>query len=308
MTMMLAPQLLLLVLLVVVAPVQGFILHVHTHVCIWTPTRQRQQNILSANKKNEDGYKFGDFTKSILGGAGKALGGAGKKLTGKNDYEFGDITKGAINEFTGKEDYQFGDLTRSLDQKSKEKAVQFTGKTDYQVGDLSKEILRRAKEGDYKVEDIVLICKIMVTVGAEFSPLASMLPAKLLLEMMNYSLAQEVGGKFLEVIMQTLDKRFKEAVTGDADYEVGDLTKKAIMKFIGKEEGEYEFGDLSRTISKKVQEKDSSGQAIGTTGVILDAEFVKELEEWDSALKLDEAKPLKLNEAKPLKLNEAKQD
>jgi hypothetical protein len=39
--------------------------------------------------------------------------------------------------------------------------------------------------GEYKVEDIILLAKIMVTLGAEFSPLAGILPAKLLLEMMT---------------------------------------------------------------------------------------------------------------------------
>jgi hypothetical protein len=127
----------------------------------------------------------------------------------------------------------------------------------------------------------------MVTLGAEFSPLASVLPAKLLLEMMNYSLAQEEGGKVLEVVTGTLDKRFKEVVTGDADYAVGDLTKKTIMKFIGKAEGDYEFGDLTRTLSKKLKDKDRSG-----AGVVMDAEFVKELEQWDSALKLSDVEHL----------------
>lgn len=247
--------------------------------------RQQQTHTTRLFDKKQDGYKFGDLTKTLLGSTAKAL-------SGKKSYQFGDITKSvakkaadAVKEISGKDEYQFGDLSRALDQKAKEKAAEFTGKSDYQVGDISKEILRRVREGEYKVEDIILLAKIMVTLGAEFSPLAGILPAKLLLEMMNYSLAQEVGGKVLDIVTQTLDKRFKDAVTGDADYALGDLTKKAILNFIGKKDGDYEFGDLTKTISKKMKEKDRKG-----SGVILDVDFVKELEQWDNSLKLTEAK------------------
>lgn len=266
------------------------LLHVTTSQGFVPPTTRqhhhRHVTVLFDNKKKQNGYKFGDLTKSLLGTTAKVLTGT------KEDYQFGDITKGvvkkaadAVKEISGKDDYQFGDLTRALDRKAKEKAAEFTGKSDYQVGDISKEILRRVRAGEYKVEDIILLVKIMATLGAEFSPLASVLPAKLLLEMMNYSLAQEVGGKVLEIVTGTLDKRFKEAVTGDADYAVGDLTKKAILNFIGKKDGEYELGDLTRTISQRLKEKDRSGP-----GVTIDAEFVKELEQWDAALKLNDVK------------------
>ena len=257
-------------------PVQGF---------LPTSTRHHHQTIvLFDNSKKQNGYQFGDLTKSILGKTAKVL--TGKK----EEYQFGDITKGVakktaevVKELSGKEDYQFGDLSRALDRKAKEKAAEFTGKSDYQVGDISKEMLRRVRSGDYKVEDMILLVKIMVTLGAEFSPLASVLPAKLLLEMMNYSLVQEVGGKVLEVVTRTLDKRFKEAITGDADYTVGDLTKKTILKFVGKTDGDYEVGDLTRTISKSLNDHDRSG-----AGVAMSTEFVKELEQWDAALKLND--------------------
>jgi hypothetical protein len=265
--------------------------HVTTQGFVPPALRQyyhRHVTFLFDNKENRNGYKFGDLTKSLLGTTANVLTGT------KEEYKFGDITKGvvkkaadAVKEISGKDDYQFGDLTLALDRKAKEKTAEFTGKSDYQVGDISKEILRRVRAGECKVEDIILLVKIMATLGAEFSPLASMLPAKLLLEMMNYSLAQEVGGKVLEIVTGTLDKRFKEAVTGDADYAVGDLTKKAIFNFIGKKDGDYELGDLTRTISKRLKENDRSG-----AGVAMDAEFVKELEQWDAALNLNDVKQL----------------
>mmetsp|Transcript_5468 Transcript_5468/g.9003 ORF Transcript_5468/g.9003 Transcript_5468/m.9003 type:complete len:331 (-) Transcript_5468:49-1041(-) len=254
--------------------------------------------------KKKEGYQFGDLTKSLLGNTAKALtpSSGGKQLGDDKDYQFGDITKAvtgktkqAVANFTGSDngDYQFGDLTKALDQKAKDKAAEFTGKLDYQVGDVSQEVLRRVRNGDYQMEDVILLCKILVTLGAEFSPLASALPAKFLLQLVNYGLAQEVGGKVFDVAATTLDRRMKEAVTGDADYALGDLTKKSILKFIGKED--YEFGDLSRTISEKreVNEKGLKSPGSSSIGIEsgkeLDPKLVAELDQWDRALKLNEA-------------------
>ena len=40
-----------------------------------------------------------------------------RDITGKEDYEFGDLTKTAVKAFTGKDEYQFGDITKALGQK-----------------------------------------------------------------------------------------------------------------------------------------------------------------------------------------------
>ena len=37
--------------------------------------------------------------------------------TGKEKYEFGDITKATVSKFTGKEDYKFGDITKAAADK-----------------------------------------------------------------------------------------------------------------------------------------------------------------------------------------------
>merc|ERR1712176_941657 len=98
-------------------------------------------------------------------------------------YRFGDITKSIFGQtakvFTGKEHYEFGDLSRALDEKAKQRVAEFTRKHDYEVGDISKEILRRLSHGEYKVEDIMFLCKVLLTLGAELSPIANALPAKL---------------------------------------------------------------------------------------------------------------------------------
>lgn len=48
------------------------------------------------------------------------------KLTGKESYEFGDLSRfmgdklsEAVGNFTGKESYEFGDITRAMDSKAK---------------------------------------------------------------------------------------------------------------------------------------------------------------------------------------------
>ena len=41
------------------------------------------------------------------------------KVTGKDDYKFGDLTKGALKSVTGKDEYQFGDISKSLFRKLK---------------------------------------------------------------------------------------------------------------------------------------------------------------------------------------------
>ena len=41
------------------------------------------------------------------------------KVTGKDDYKFGDISKGALKSVTGKDEYKFGDLSKSLFRKLK---------------------------------------------------------------------------------------------------------------------------------------------------------------------------------------------
>lgn len=265
---------------------QGFVVH---------PIGQRRHTTTRVDaEKKKKGYQFGDLTKSILGNAAKSI-------TGKKDYKFGDITQTVVKEVTGKEDYKFGDISKALDKQAKTKVAEYTGKQDYKVGDISQEVLKRVRTGDYKLDDVLLMCKILVTVGAGFSPLAGALPARVLLEILNVSVAQEVSSKVLEGVAHALDKRFKESVTGDANYQVGDLTKKALMQYMGKDgdDDKYEFGDLSRTVSSKLKENQSLGgvgkaasetKKAGGASAQLDPKLVAELEAWDRSLKLSEEK------------------
>jgi len=108
---------------------------------------------------------------------------------------------------------------------------------------------------------------VMLQMGAAFTPMAQLLPVKVLLEILNVGLAQDIGSKVMGGVAKTLDERFKEAVTGDAKYQLGDISKKqlstALSKFTGKES--YSFGDISRTVAARVEEMESADKGNNTT-------------------------------------------
>merc|ERR1712190_435760 len=96
---------------------------------------------------------------------------------------------------------------------------------------------------------MIFMCKALLTLGASVSPIAGALPTKILLAMMTQEMSDKVMGGVQETVAKELDRRCKEALVGDADYQMGDLTKEAILRFTGKDT--YEFGDISRTIMKE---------------------------------------------------------
>lgn len=203
------------------------------------------------------GYRFLDVTKFLV-----------RKITRK------------INDFTGETHYEFGDITRAVSRMAHRRVVKFTGKERYEIGDISKEIIRRVLDGEYKIDDIIFLCKVLLTMGAEFGPVARFLPAKVLLEMMSYSLKQEASEKLLRALATALDTRLKNSMDGDPEHQVGDVTKKAVLKFIEKDE--YEFGDLSRTISAKI--KKSNLSSADDELLQANAKLLAELDAWDKAL------------------------
>lgn len=209
----------------------------------------RPLHLLDSDKEEEDKYKFGDLTRNFI-----------RKVSKNEKYELGDAMrsidktiKQSVAKASGKEDYQFGDLSRLLDKAIKDKANAFTGNEEYAVGDISKEILRRVASRDYSLEDIILLLKILLALGSGLSPVASFLPAKLLIELLDYSILGDLSNKIIEAASKELDRRFKKSITGDENYQLGDLSKKAIMKYIGKET--YSLGDITR---KALEDKKAS--------------------------------------------------
>ena len=273
-------------------------------------TKRRRLDLYAAKKDddkqpNKKKYKFGDITKSFV-----------TKITKKDDYEFGDLSrsldkaaKEKVATLSNKDSYEFGDLARYVDSKVKEQVNEFTNKESYKFGDVTKEIVNKLKTREYTLDDMIILFKILLAFGAGLSPVASFLPAKLLIEMLDYSIVGDLGSKLIAAITTELDKRMKKAFTGDEDYQLGDLSKKAVLNYIGKEE--YTFGDITRFVldsvdenkeNQKEQEGKSSPPGVLVTserskpaqGSILDnadTELItKELEEWD-AMFLKDANP-----------------
>ena len=241
--------------------------------------RSLSQHVLHANDGSKGpfgGYTFGSITKGFLKKTASTI----QDVTGKEEYVFGDLTKNVVRKFTGNDNYQWGDITTELVSKGGSIVSNFTGKEEYVMGDISKEIIRKVSDGEYKLDDVLLLFKLLLTFGVGLTPVASALPVKLLLELINYSLATEVGERMLGALATTLDERFKEALTGNKGYKIGDLSKQAIMDFIGKSEGEYQFGDISKAISKKLVTKDTKSFGGGTS---IDPRLLAELEMLDNA-------------------------
>lgn len=221
--------------------------------------RNKDHNcVLSAKKKG--GYQFGDITTGLI-----------NSITGESDYKFGDLSKhldqqakARIAELHNKTTYEVGDLSRYLDQTAKQKLSEWTEKERYEFGDVTKTILRKVTERDYDFSDLVLLIKTLVSFGAGMSSVSGFLPMKLLIDLLNYSIVGDLGQKVVSAIAEEIDKRMKYALTGDANYAVGDLTKREILKYVGKEkDGQYEFGDITKTVLSDYEARKKPSAADG---------------------------------------------
>eukprot|EP00628_Pelagophyceae_sp_CCMP2097_P024914 CAMPEP_0184230610 /NCGR_PEP_ID=MMETSP0976-20121227/22858_1 /TAXON_ID=483370 /ORGANISM="non described non described, Strain CCMP2097" /LENGTH=462 /DNA_ID=CAMNT_0026535599 /DNA_START=73 /DNA_END=1459 /DNA_ORIENTATION=- len=243
-----------------------------------------QSAVRAAGQKD---YKFGDLTKSAV------------RASGRSDYEFGDASKwldgqakAAVNNITQKESYEFGDVTRWADLQAKAKVTTLTGKEAYQFGDISKALVHIARTREYSLDDVFFLVKAGIVLGSSLAPVGALLPVKFLIDLLNMSLMGDMTDRVAAFAAGEVDKRCKEAVTGDANYKVGDLTMRAILKFTGKEK--YEFGDVARTVKKLGDEAEASKKGalpkprlLGVPGAgesELDAGLAAELEAWDEAV------------------------
>lgn len=184
----------------------------------------------------------------------------------------------------------------------------FTNQPNYKVGDVSREVLRRLRSGEYSSEDIMLALKIVAIVGVNFQPVAALLPMKVLVQMVEVSLAQDLSNKVVGVLTGEVDSRMKEMVTGDKDYQLGDMTKKALTGSKDYQFGDftkgillqmtsedYQFGDITTNVLKK-GDKDVSLVSSGGQPQIED-EANQTMEAWDKkyfAAKQDDAAIKKL--------------
>lgn len=158
-------------------------------------------------------------------------------------------------------------MSKWADSQVKLKLTNFTGKGDYQVGDITKEIIRRVQMGEYELQDVMFLCKVLMSFGVGLAPVASFLPAKLLLEMIQFSVVEETSGRLLNALSTTLDQRFKETLTGDANYKLGDKTKEAIQNIMQRAQEQ-----VTKDVSNIIVDKE------------MDAALIDELDDWDRRL------------------------
>eukprot|EP00435_Cladocopium_sp_Y103_P045656 s1834_g13.t1 len=187
----------------------------------------------------KESYEFGDLSKFIGGKVQEAVG----NFTGKESYEFGDITntldakaKAEVCKVTGKDVYELGDISRFLDGQAKLQVAKLIGKDSYEFGDISREIARRAKEVDVDEEDLLLLLRAVITMGVGLTPVAHLLPMQVLLNLYGSSveleLGQRVSARLAAQLAKELDRRSKEALLGkgNEDYVLGDLTRKQLQQ------------------------------------------------------------------------------
>ena len=167
--------------------------------------------------------------------------------------------------------------TEIVSSKAKTLVLNFTGKRSYEFGDVAKEVVHRVSSYDINMQDMILLLKILLALGATLGPVAELMPFTFLIEALNISLEQKVGGKILEVLSKTLDNRLVAALfTSDDKSLIGDVVKRSVLsgvlKFTGK--SSYESGDIQRTVQQ--------GQEEGSTeDMQLDLEIAAEFEAWD---------------------------
>jgi hypothetical protein len=175
----------------------------------------------------KEDYAIGDFTKEIDARVKQEV----ANLRGKENYELGDLvlvldetSKSLTEQLTGKP-YEAGDLSIEIDKRVKQAVVKWAGKPDgyeYQVGDLSREMMKRIES------------RVVSFTGKD-----------------NYEF-----GDISRAIEQSRRQWVKDYLGEEAaaNYQFGDLTKKAVTQFTGKEN--YEFGDITKKMFGKFFSKD----------------------------------------------------
>lgn len=172
-----------------------------------------------------------------------------------------------------------------MDGQIKSKVNEFTGEESYKFGDLTKEITRKVASGQYTLDDLFILLKGLAVIGASVSPVAGFLPVKLLVNLLDYSILNDVAGKVASALAIELDRRVKGALLGNEEYKLGDATKstiaKAINGYTGKEE--YEFGDITKKVVAMYADdiKPESRTVIDVTAKD-DTSVVDALDLWDS--------------------------
>ena len=88
-----------------------------------------------------------------------------RSYTGKDSYQFGDLTEEMVHRVTGQDDYRFGDLTRGALDKA---GAALTGQDDYRFGSITEGAVKRVTGDDsYRFGDLSRGLWSKLTGGAE---------------------------------------------------------------------------------------------------------------------------------------------
>jgi hypothetical protein len=170
--------------------------------------------------------------------------------------------------------------TQQVSSKAKSLIQNFTGKDNYRIGDVTKELLRRIASQEVNISDTILLLKILLVVGASFGPLVKALPFTVLLEALNVSLEQKIGGKVLEALAMSLDDRLSAAFTSDDKVQLGDAVKRSllsgILAFTGQKS--YKSGDIQRKVATHDQEEVNKPAEMTSIYPVLEANTQKQLD------------------------------
>jgi len=247
------------------------------------------------------------------------------KVTGKDTYKLGDMSryldnraKDAIRGLTGEVQLQVMGLSKQVDDQIKDRINSLKLakiQKDFNIADITRTIIQKVASGDYQLSDITFLCKVLVVLGADFSPVAGLLPVRLLLELFGYSIVIGLGERFMTAIATELDRRLERneqkedeknqsslplamipldnGITAGS-YTPGDLTKQAILEYTGK--NTYQTGDIA---GSKMLEKASPTSTSTSTGDIFSVDIIKELEE---CLAMERELVEKLNEINSVKM------
>ena len=104
------------------------------------------------------------------------------------------------------------DLAQHLDHEMDEKIqeIRFTkGQIQENVQNVTRTLIRKVASEEYQLSEITFLCKVLMALGADFAPVAGVLPVKLLLELFGYSIACGLAERFFTAIVTELDRRLE---------------------------------------------------------------------------------------------------
>jgi len=180
------------------------------------------------------------------------------------------------------------DLAQRLDQRMNEKIQQINLtriETQQTVQTVTRTLIRKVAADEYDLSEITFLCKVLFALGVDFSAVAGLLPAGILLELFGIGIAAGIAERFFTAIIKELDRRLtiyeeqdkeqnkdldldldldpvmsntvmsssRQEETSLEAYTPGDLTKQAMQEYTGSES--YQVGSISEKMVSSVNDE-----------------------------------------------------